>query len=71
MYRKHSGYIGGLTETPARRMMQEKPEQAMYRAVKGMLPHTKLGDAQLKKLRVYADDKHEQTAQKPEIWEVK
>ena len=71
MYRKHSGYIGGLKETPARKMMQEKPEQAMYRAVKGMLPHTKLGDAQLKKLRVYADDKHEQTAQKPEVWEVK
>ena len=71
MYRKHSGYIGGLKETPARQMMNEKPEQAMYRAVKGMLPHTKLGTAQLKKLRVYADDKHEQTAQKPEVWEVK
>ena len=43
----------------------------MYLAVKGMLPHTKLGAKQLTKLRVYAGENHEQTAQKPEVWEVK
>ena len=51
--------------------MANTPEKAMYLAVKGMLPHTKLGAAQLKKLRVYADENHMQTAQKPEVWEVK
>lgn len=71
MYRRHSGYIGGLKEKPAKVMMEQTPERAMYLAIKGMLPHTKLGAAQLKKLRVYAEDKHEQQAQKPEIWEVK
>ena len=40
----------------------------MMLAVKGMLPHTTLGAQMLKKLRVYADDKHENQAQKPEIW---
>lgn len=71
MYRRHSGYLGGLKEKSARKMMQETPEKAMYLAVKGMLPHTKLGAKQLTKLRVYAGENHEQTAQKPEVWEVK
>ena len=71
MYRRHSGYIGGLKETPARVMMDTKPEQAMYLAVKGMLPHTKLGRQMIKKVRVYAGSEHENTAQKPEVWEVK
>ena len=71
MYRRHSGYIGGLKETPARVMMDTKPEQAMYVAVKGMLPHTKLGRQMIKKVRVYAGSEHENAAQKPEVWEVK
>ena len=71
MYRRHSGYIGGLKETPARVMMDTKPEQAMYLAVKGMLPHTKLGRQMIKKVRVYAGSEHENAAQKPEVWEVK
>ena len=71
MYRKHSGYVGGLKEKSAKEVMANTPEKAMYLAVKGMLPHTKLGAAQLKKLRVYADENHMQTAQKPEVWEVK
>lgn len=70
MYRRHSGYMGGMKETSAKVMMETKPEQVMYLAVKGMLPHNKLGRKQLKKLRVYADDKHENIAQKPEVWEV-
>ena len=71
VYRHHSGYIGGMKETSARVMMEKTPEKAMFKAVQGMLPHTKLGRQMLKKLRVYADDKHENAAQKPEVWEVK
>ena len=69
VYRHHSGYIGGMKETSAKVMMEEKPEQAMMLAVKGMLPHTSLGRQMLTKLRVYAGSEHENQAQKPEIWE--
>ena len=71
IYRHHSGYIGGMKETTARVMMDNKPEQAMFLAVKGMLPHTKLGRQMIKKVRVYAGSEHENIAQKPEVWEVK
>ena len=71
IYRHHSGYIGGMKETSARVMMENKPEEAMYLAVKGMLPHTKLGRQMIKKVRVYAGSEHENAAQKPEVWEVK
>ena len=69
VYRHNSGYIGGMKETSAKDMLENNPEKAMMLAVKGMLPHTKLGAAQLKKLRVYAGSEHENMAQKPEIWE--
>ena len=68
IYRHHSGYIGGMKEISAKDMLANKPEKAMMLAVKGMLPHTKLGAAQLKKLRVYAGSEHENAAQKPETW---
>ena len=68
MYRHHSGHIGGMKEVSAKDMLVNKPEKAMMLAVKGMLPHTKLGAAQLKKLRVYAGSEHENVAQKPEAW---
>ena len=71
IYRRHSGYIGGMKETSARVMMETKPERAMFLAVKGMLPHTKLGRQMIKKVRVYAGSEHENSAQKPEVWEVK
>lgn len=71
IYRHHSGYIGGMKETSARVMMEDKPERAMFLAVKGMLPHTKLGRKMIKKVRVYAGSEHENLAQKPEVWEVK
>ncbi len=71
VYRHHSGYIGGMKETPARVMMDNTPEKAMFLAVKGMLPHTRLGRQMIKKLRVYAGNEHENIAQKPEVWEVK
>ena len=47
IYRHHSGYIGGMKETPARVMLEKNPEKAMMLAVKGMLPHNSLGRAQL------------------------
>lgn len=71
VYRHHSGYIGGMRETSARVMMENTPEKAMMLAIKGMLPHTKLGRQMIKKLRVYAGSEHENIAQKPEVWEVK
>ena len=71
VYRHHSGYIGGMKETSARVMMENTPEKAMFLAVKGMLPHTRLGRQMIKKLRVYAGSEHENAAQKPEVWEVK
>ena len=71
VYRHHSGYIGVMKETSARVMMEKTPEKAMFKAVQGMLPHTKLGRQMIKKLRVYAGSEHENAAQKPEVWEVK
>ena len=68
IYRSHSGYIGGMKEISAKDMLENNPEKAMMLAVKGMLPHNRLGADQLKKLRVYAGSEHENAAQKPEIW---
>ena len=68
VYRNHSGYIGGMKETSAKVMMDNKPEEAMYIAIKGMLPKNSLGRQMLRKLRVYAGNEHENQAQKPEIW---
>ena len=71
VYRHHSGFIGGMKETTARVMMANTPEKAMFLAIKGMLPHNRLGRQMIKKLRVYAGAEHDQAAQKPEVWEVK
>ena len=68
VYRHHSSYIGGMHETTAKVMMENKPEEAMYIAIKGMLPKNSLGRQMLRKLRVYAGSEHENQAQKPEIW---
>lgn len=68
IYRHHSGYIGGMKEATAREMMDKKPEEVMFLAVKGMLPKNSLGRQTIKKLRVYAGSEHENAAQKPEIW---
>ena len=64
-YRHHSGWVGGLKETPYRILMQEKPELAMQVAVKGMMPKNTLGKNSLKRLHIYADANYEQQAQKP------
>ena len=68
MYRHHSGYIGGMKETPASVMLEKNPEKAMTLAIKGMLPHTRLGRKMATKLRVFAGSEHNRQAQKPEIW---
>ena len=67
LYRKHSGYAGGLKETKARDMLNEHPERVVMYAVKGMLPKNSLGRQMLTKLRVYAGTEHNHEAQKPEV----
>ena len=64
-YRHHSGYIGGLKEVSYRKLMATRPELAMQLAVKGMLPHNKLGDKSITRLKVYAGATHNQQAQQP------
>ena len=68
-YRHHSGWVGGLKETPYRILMQEKPEVAMRVAVKGMLPKNIIAKDSLKRLHIYADANYEQQAQKPIVLE--
>lgn len=65
-YYHHTGYIGSLKETTYEKMMDKFPTRAMTMAVKGMVPDTTVGRAQLKRLRIYADANHENTAQQPE-----
>ncbi len=65
VYRRHSGHPGGLVEIGFRKMRATHPTRIVYDAVAGMLPKTKLGKHMLRKLRVYAGDKHPHQAQKP------
>ncbi len=71
MYYNHSMYQGGLRERTAKVMREKYPEEMIERAVKGMLPHNRLGRQMFKKLFVYAGNEHKQEAQKPEVLEVK
>ena len=70
MYYNHSGYPGGLRERNAKVMIEKYPEEMMERAVKGMLPHNRLGRAMYKKLFVYTGNEHKHAAQKPEAMEI-
>ena len=65
-YYHHSGYPGGLKVTPFLRMIQKKPEFVLREAVRGMLPHNRLGRKMLKKLKIYASEVHPHEAQNPE-----
>lgn len=69
-YKRHSGYPGGLKTVTLEKMLEEKPEDVMIHAVKGMLPKGKLGRQMLKKLRVYKGAEHGHSAQKPEKLEI-
>jgi large subunit ribosomal protein L13 len=69
-YYRHSGYPGGLRSRTLDDMLERRPEEVLRLAVKGMLPRTRLGRAQLRKLKVYAGPDHPHAAQKPEPMEV-
>lgn len=66
IYFRHSGYPGGSKEIPFRRMISKKPEFVIEQAVRLMLPKNTLGRKMIKKLKVYAGDKHPHEAQQPE-----
>ena len=70
VYRRHSGYEGGLREDRAKDVRQQNPVRLMEEAVRGMLPKTKLGDAMFRKLKVYAGQDHPHAAQQPTVYEV-
>lgn len=69
-YFRHTGYLGGVKLTPAWRMRETHPERMIEIAVKGMLPHNRLGRKLIRKLKVYAGPSHPHAAQKPEALEV-
>lgn len=65
LYRYHTGYVGGLKEIKYKKIMETKPNFALYNAVKGMLPKNSLGRAMIKKLKLFNGATHEHEAQKP------
>jgi large subunit ribosomal protein L13 len=69
MYRRHTGYPGGLIEIPLRTMLDKHPDRVIRYAVKGMLPKTKLGRKMLNKLKVYGGNDHPHQAQKPRVFD--
>lgn len=71
MYRRHSGYPGGLKEMTYRNLLNKRPEKAIEIAVKGMLPHNRLGRKMFTKLKVYRGSEHPHQAQKPEVRELR
>jgi len=70
IYYRHSGYIGGLKQISARKLLEKKPEDLLRFAVRGMLPKNSLGRRQLKKLKIYAGSEHPHHAQQLEKLEV-
>ncbi len=70
IYYRHSQYPGGLKEIGVERMLKEHPERVIEFAVRGMMPHNRLGRQMLKKLRVYAGNEHPHEAQQPELLEI-
>ena len=71
VYRWHTGYIGGLREVSAGRLLRSHPERVIEWAVEGMLPKNRLGRAMAKKLRVYRGADHPHAAQQPTVLEIK
>jgi large subunit ribosomal protein L13 len=70
IYRRFTGYPGGLVEVGARRVRATRPTRMIEDAISGMLPKTKLGKQMYRKLRVYAGDKHPHSAQNPQATRV-
>ena len=70
IYYKHTGYIGNMKSMNLETMLEKNPERVIMKSVKGMLPKNKLGNAMLKKLRVFAGPEHNHISQKPEALEL-
>ena len=70
IYYRHSGYIGGLKQITAKKLIEKKPGDLLRFAVKGMLPKTSLGRRQLTKLKIYAGSAHPHEAQQPETLDI-
>lgn len=70
VYRHHTSYMGGLKETSFREMVAKHPDRVIETAVRGMLPKTRLGRAQIKKLKVYSGPEHKHIAQNPQPLEI-
>lgn len=68
MYYRHSQYPGGLKTESLRQMLARHPDRVIQHAVKGMLPHNKLGDDMMDRLKVYGGPDHPHQAQKPVMW---
>ena len=71
VYRRHSGYPGGMKETTYERMMESKPTEILRKAVYGMMPKTRLARQQFRKLKIYAGPEHPHAAQNPQRLEVR
>jgi large subunit ribosomal protein L13 len=69
-YQRYSGYPGGLKKITFRRMLETHPERIIEHAVRGMIPHNRLGRAVIKKLKVYAGPDHPHEAQMPEVLKI-
>ena len=69
-YYRHSGYMGGLKETTYNEMMSKHPTRAMMLAIKGMLPHNRLGRELARHVRIYPDAQHKQEAQNPQPYPI-
>jgi large subunit ribosomal protein L13 len=67
---RHSGYPGGIREQTFADLLAKKPQEAVRRSIRGMLPRNRLGRAQLKKLKIYAGPVHPHTAQQPQTLEL-
>ena len=71
VYRRHSGYPGGMKETSYERMLARKPTEILRKAVYGMMPKSRLARKQFKKLKIYAGPEHPHSAQDPQTLEVR
>ncbi len=69
-YRRHTGYPGGLRERSLEEMLERRPEEVIRKAVQGMMPKSRLGRAQLRKLKIYTGSEHPHKAQMPRVVEI-
>jgi large subunit ribosomal protein L13 len=67
IYKRHTGYPGGLREVTFEKLQEKHPEEIIRHAIKGMMPNGKLGRQMFKKLKIYVGPEHEHAAQKPEV----